>query len=297
MTLLVRAPRRYEAERRYVLGVVLGDWLGLDWRLDDHEHADVRIGVAGPDDRVVTLPDVLFATDESRWLTSSALPRPPLVRRAVGRAGSGLLDATERLPVLYGVPSPQDRPLVQLGSRGAHLQVDVFGGVFAMLTRYEETVPGERDRYERYPAAAALAVREGFLTVPIVDAYVELLWAALQRLWPRLTRLRRGYRVLLSHDVDDPLSTVGRSRVLLARQLAGDVVRRRDPGLLFRRARALADARRGTLDRDPAQHLRLPDGGQRTARPAQRLLLPVEQRRRPARRPVRPRSTTRGSGG
>ena len=33
MTVLVEAPRSYEPERRYILEVVLSDWLGLDWRL------------------------------------------------------------------------------------------------------------------------------------------------------------------------------------------------------------------------------------------------------------------------
>jgi hypothetical protein len=251
MTLVVHAPVRYAAERRYVLGVVLSEWLGLPWRLADHGHADVRIALDGADDRAVTLPDVLFATDRDRWLTPSALPRTPLPWRPVGAAGSGLLEAAERLPVVYGAPGPDDRPLVRLDDGGVRVDVDVFGSAFALLTRYEEALPGERDRYRRFPAANALAVREGFLGVPIVDAYVELLRAALLRLWPRLVRPRTEYRVLLSHDVDDPLSTLGRSGALLARQLAGDVVRRRDLGLLLRRVRALADARRGRLDRDP----------------------------------------------
>jgi hypothetical protein len=252
VTLVVRAPARYTAERRYVLDVVLAERLGLAWRLEEHPRADVRIGLDGADDeRVVTLPDVLFATDERRWLTAEALPATPLPWRAVGEAGAGVLDAAERLPVLYGTPGPDGRPLVELDEGGARLAVDVLGGAFAVLTRYEEVLPGERDRFRRFPAVRALAVREGFLGLPVVDAYVELLAAALRRLWPRLPRPRGAYRVLLSHDVDDPLSTVGRTPALLARQLAGDVVRRRDPGLLLRRARALAGARRGRLDRDP----------------------------------------------
>ena len=251
MTIIVRMPSRYSAERRYVLGIVLGEWLGLEWQAEVHRHADVRIGQAGGDERVVTLPDVLFATDEARWLTAAALPRQPLARRTVGAVGAGVLTATEQLPVLYGSSIREDRPLAELDPTGVRLHVDVFGSAFAMLTRYEEVIPGARDAYQRYPAAASVAVCAGILRTPVVDAYVELLRAALHHLWPRLTTARRDYRVLLSHDVDDPLSTLGRSRALLARQLAGDVVRRRDPGLLLRRTRALADARRGRLDRDP----------------------------------------------
>jgi hypothetical protein len=249
--IVVRFPPRYGAERRYILGVVLGEWLGLQWRPEEHEHADVEIGLDGVDDRVVTVPDTLFATEDAQWLTAASLPRLPVSWRAVGAAGAGVLGATERLPVLYGPPVADDRPLAEVDDGGVRLNVDMFGSAFAMLTRYEEAIPGERDAYGRYPAAAALAVRENFLRTPVVDAYVELLRAALQGLWPQLTTAHGDYRVLLSHDVDDPLSTVGRSRGLLARQLAGDVVRRRDVGLLVRRARAQADLVRGRLDRDP----------------------------------------------
>jgi hypothetical protein len=250
MTLVVRAPDRYPAERRYVLGVVLSEWLGLDWRLEVHRHPDVRIGLDGPDDRELTLPDVLFAVDERRWLTSETLPTTPRPRLLVGEAGAGVLDANELLPMIYGAPG-HGQSLVQVDAGGARLHVDVFGSAFGMLTRYEEAIVGERDRFGRFPAASALAVREGFLRTPIVDCYVELLWAALHRLWPRLARRPRTYRVLLTHDVDDPLSTVGRTAPRLARQLVGDVVSRRDVRLLLRRIRALSDARRGRVDRDP----------------------------------------------
>ena len=46
MTLVVEAPPAYEPERRYVLDVVLGDWLGLDWRLEVSDRSDVRITAA-----------------------------------------------------------------------------------------------------------------------------------------------------------------------------------------------------------------------------------------------------------
>ena len=251
MTLVVRTPGRYPAERRYVLGVVLGEWLGLDWRLECADVPDVRIGVAdNPDGPVVTLPDTLFAVDEARWLTAAALPELPLARSRVGDAGGGPFDPDAVLPVLYGAPAP-GRPLVGADEHGAALRVDVFGSAFALLTRYEEIIDGERDGYQRFRAADTLAARAGFLQLPLVDAYVELLWAALHRVWPRLTRRPREYRVLLSHDVDDPLSTVGRGAAQRGRQLLGDLARRRDPGLALRRLRAQAGSWRGRLDRDP----------------------------------------------
>jgi peptidoglycan/xylan/chitin deacetylase (PgdA/CDA1 family) len=252
MTLVVRAPDGYREERRYILGVVLGDWLGLDWRLTTHERPDLRISLAeDPDGPAVTTPDVLFSTRQDRWLTASALPATPLPRRRVGEAAAGLLEAEERLPVLYGGSSPASAALGEQCGQGVRLDIDVFGSAFAMLTRYEEVVVAANDSYNRFPMTSTLAFAEGFVESPVVDAYVALLSAALGRVWPRMEFRRHRYQVMLTHDVDDPLSTVGRSPRMLARQFGGDLVRRRDVGLALRRARAVVDARRGRYDMDP----------------------------------------------
>jgi hypothetical protein len=252
MTLIVHAPSSYPAERRYVLDVVLADWLGLAWRLETHERPEVRVTLAGDGERTeLTMPDLLFGTDPSRWLSVGSLPAAPVPRIRVGDVGSEIFSPDERLPAIYrGDPEPPR--LVEVERGRVRLQVDVFGSVFFMLSRYEEVVRTDgRDRYDRFPASCSLAAEQGFLDQPVVDAYVELLAASLTRLWPRLPRRRGRYRVLLTHDVDDPLSTLGRTGAQLARQLAGDVIKRRDPGLAVRRARSLAAARRGNHDPDP----------------------------------------------
>jgi hypothetical protein len=219
VTLVVEASATYEPERRYVLDVVLRDWLGLDWELRIADRDDVRIALAEePEDRCVRVPDVLFATAPEAWLTEAALPRP-----AAGRA-----------PALYAAPALEP----------GRLEVDVFGSAFFMLTRYEELVIRDRDGHDRFPAAASIAARNGLLGVPIVDAYVERLWDAMRRTWPGLQRRPRAYEVALTHDVDDPLATLEHGAVDAARQLGGDLVRRRDARLAVRRVRSLLGDRR-----------------------------------------------------
>jgi peptidoglycan/xylan/chitin deacetylase (PgdA/CDA1 family) len=214
VTLLVEAPAAYELERRYILDVVLGDWLGLDWHLRITDRKDVRIAVAEDSGgRCLLLPDVLFATRPEAWLTEASLPSVRM---------------TDDLPVLYGSAS----------------EVDVFGSAFFMLTRYEELVVPDRDEHGRFPAAASIASRAGLLGTSIIDSYVERLWGALQRTWPRLRRRPRAFQVILTHDVDDPLATLDHSRRDVARQLGGDLVRRRDARLAARRMRSLLGDRR-----------------------------------------------------
>jgi hypothetical protein len=75
VTLLVETPPGYEPERRYILDVVLTDWLGLGYELRTAERAGVRIALAEePDGAEVHLPDVLFGTPPEQWLTEASLP-------------------------------------------------------------------------------------------------------------------------------------------------------------------------------------------------------------------------------
>jgi hypothetical protein len=85
----------------------------------------------------------------------------------------------------------------------------------------------------------------------VADAYVERLWEALARAWPRLERRVAAYRVELTHDVDDPLASLGRDTRARARQLAADALVRRDAALVARRLRSWAAARRGDHRGDP----------------------------------------------
>jgi hypothetical protein len=209
VTLLIEAPAGYEPERRYILDVVVRDWLGLDWTLAPSERREWRLSLEGAS---VVLPDVLFATPEDEWLTPASLPEASTV---------------DGLPMLY--------------------DGDLLGAAFFMLTRYEEVALPDRDEHGRFPAEAAVASRGGFLTHAIVDAYVELLWERLERTWPRLARKERAFALAISHDIDDPLTTLHNRPRDAVRQLGGDVVVRRDPRLALNRLRALA----GDRARDP----------------------------------------------
>jgi hypothetical protein len=48
LTLIVDAPAAYEPERRYILDVVLADWLGLAWRRRIQERTDVLVTALEP---------------------------------------------------------------------------------------------------------------------------------------------------------------------------------------------------------------------------------------------------------
>jgi hypothetical protein len=130
------------------------------------------------------------------------------------------------------------------------LDIDIFGGIFFQLTRYEEIAQTERDEHSRFPSQMSLAHREGFLTRPLVNEYVELLWWALARSFPRLRRRPRAFRELPSHDVDWPLMSANRTRRIL-KAAGGDLLRRRDTSLALNRLRGMAARLLSNAEADP----------------------------------------------
>ena len=87
--LLIRTPQTRVVERRYVLDVVLREWLGLDYQLGFGHEPGVAIRLSGdPQERELTLPDLLFATSPADWLTQRSMPVPPLAQQVAPLAGA-----------------------------------------------------------------------------------------------------------------------------------------------------------------------------------------------------------------
>jgi peptidoglycan/xylan/chitin deacetylase (PgdA/CDA1 family) len=250
MKLRIEHPPGYEPERRYAFEVVLREFLGLDYCVQVRPGAEVRLSLAdGPCDRVLVLPDRLFATPTADWLGPRSLPRRPLPVLSVPPALAEARVMANAVPVVYGGRAP-DAAVFAADEAGGTLRVDVFGGVFFLLTRYEELVDRRRDAHGRFPDRAALAYREGFLHRPLANEYVELLWAAMRWLWPRIRRRPRRFRALLTHDVDWPLCTAGRNWLQVGRRAALDILRRRDLGPAEARVRSYLKTRRGDITAD-----------------------------------------------
>jgi peptidoglycan/xylan/chitin deacetylase (PgdA/CDA1 family) len=240
-------PDTYGPEREYVVDLVLGEWLGLDYRLVARDRRDVEIrSMDGDRHGALIVADVLLATPMDRWLTSDPLPRLPLpfLRKDEGRG------RPRPLPILFG-SAGQDGSGIEVIDDTTVLTVDVFGTALFGVTRYEELVDSTRDAHGRFPATASLAWQGGFLDRPIVDEYVELLSTTMHSLWPDLPTRSSTFQLRLTHDVDQPWSALGQPWGRIGKSLAADVFARRDLGLAARRLLAVADSRRGQVDADP----------------------------------------------
>lgn len=242
MTLKISHPPGRPRERRYAFDVVFREFLGIDYEAEEDvsiDHVRIDLGGAGSP-AVLAVDDRFLRTEDDRWLRRASLPVSPLAR---WRNPLGVDAAEPDIPVIFasGVRPPEACEL--------HLPIDIFGGIFFLLSRYEEAVEGaSSDRFGRFPATASLAFRESFLERPIVDEYVEILWAMLQRLRPGLQRRERRYSIHMSHDVDVPFLGCGVPTGRLVRGAAGDIIVRLSPSQAVRR---LASSLLRLPDTDP----------------------------------------------
>lgn len=241
--MLLTVPDNCRAERSWIGEVLLGDFLGLDYEMRFDDGDSVRISADG---KTLTLPDIFLSHTSQRWLSPQSLPETPLQHWNVAASGLATELTDPTMPVLFGT-----RGFDMHDSMRATLHIDIFGSAFFMLSRYEEAVDNRRDSHDRFPASASLAWKERFLERPIIDEYVEILWTAMQRLWPRLQRRQHQFRTVVTCDVDHPYHPGAMSFRRMIKRTAGEVLRKRSLNDIFRPARNYVAGRYGNWRNDP----------------------------------------------
>ncbi len=156
-------------------------------------------------------------------LPDHSLQYVPLLK-LLPSGGSLSLD-TDRIPVLFPVGTETNLLVEQREDKTIHFNIDLAATIFFMLSRWEETIIPARDSHDRFPAAASVAYRQGFLDRPIVDEYAMILREWLHELVPGWKAPKSQFRVFLSHDMDHPI--LWRSFGQAMRTSAGDIIKRR----------------------------------------------------------------------
>lgn len=252
MSFVLEHPPGHDAARGYAAAVVLGGWLGLDVALQPVERAGWCLRDEGGAARLV-MPDSFFANASDAWLQPHSVPDEGLPRWRPGEAFPGVALVEPELPLIAGQAHPEGGywRLSEAGAgREGWLGLDLPGAAFFLLSRYEEVAAPVADARGRFPASASLAAREGFLERPLLDEYVEVMWAAMEQLWPGLRRPPARGQVRYSCDVDAPYDPATKSGKVFLRALAGDIVKRRSPTRALDTIAALGRGRRGDYSRD-----------------------------------------------
>jgi len=124
-------------------------------------------------------------------------PAPPNWREWQGR----------QIPFFFdGAP---EKPLLLFLEDKAVISVDLVSAAFYLLSGWQEYFSTERDRHGRFPYAASVQKKYGFVALPVVNYYFDVLRAAVehvsgQPLQPRRWGSQKApFAAFISHDVDN----------------------------------------------------------------------------------------------
>lgn len=207
-------PDNFIPERKYIIEVMLQQFLGLEFHMYFDQVQDYTLELRNGNRLIVR--DHFFSNyDEAKgYLYIEHLPQK------VGFISNNPFLSENDIPVLYGNDEYK-------GSKSEiTVGIDLFASSFFMLTRWEEYVNPLRDLHERFPATASIAYKYDFLDRPIVNEYVEMLWNMLVYLGIKQPRKVRSYQMILTHDVDH--IRYWKNPYTLFRSMAGEIYRNKD---------------------------------------------------------------------
>lgn len=112
----------------------------------------------------------------------------------------------QRLPFFFD--AHPDQPLLMLGASTAHINADIIAGAFYLLSGWQEYFSGARDQHGRFPYAASVQQQYGFVALPVVNYYFDVLKTAVEHVSGQVLRPRRWagaapFAGFITHDVDN----------------------------------------------------------------------------------------------
>ncbi|MBI9107213.1 MAG: polysaccharide deacetylase family protein [Spirochaetales bacterium] len=242
---IITRPALCCSEIDYTLKVVFSDWLGIDYKIKTGVLQEIQIY---GNDKTLNIPVTFFEKASKLWLNEETLPVLPLKSLSHNELPSSisrfLFPSSDNIPVLYG------QPTIMLFLNQIVCSVDLIGGIFFMLSRYEEVVINERDKHDRFPAKSSIAVKENFYDRPIANEYLQLLWGMMKTLWPNIERKQRSFKIHPSHDIDKPFEDFYRPPHLMLQRFAGDVLKRKKINVAIENYKRWHNVRKGEYHTD-----------------------------------------------
>lgn len=201
LKIIIRAHSSSLDEVRWVSIWLFEEVFGLQCEVQAWEQCGYQIELDG-EETSLALPDDFLRDARANWLDVSTLPSLPVHYATVeSLPGASEQLGRSELPNLF---SEIQECLFYIDSQRGVLNLDVIGSLFFLMSRYEEAVIDVRDKHDRFPASASILGKAGLLDRAIGNEYIEVLWAAMTRIWPSLERKKRVFRMLPTHDIDHP---------------------------------------------------------------------------------------------
>jgi hypothetical protein len=89
---------------------------------------------------------------------------------------------------------------------GGDLPFDIFAASFFLLSRYEEYLPHAKDLYGRYAHENSLAFKENFLSLPLINIWLQYFKEKLKQKFPSFTIHHSAFTFLPTYDIDEAYS-------------------------------------------------------------------------------------------
>lgn len=211
----VIVPNNNISERKYILDIVLSDFLGVQYSITiDNVAENWEICLANG--LKLTINDLFFNRHmkDLSYINEINLPENIFF-------STNSFAPEPDLPILFGsgeIVSFDDKIICD---------IDIFASCFFMLARWEEYVNKTRDSHNRFPAYESLAYKFGFLDRPIVNEYVQMLKNMLIFLDKNIKFKTHKSQMFVTCDVDNPFDHTVRDCKILLRTCLGDIIKRR----------------------------------------------------------------------
>ena len=152
----------------------------------------VSVGYAG------ILPQVEIAElNEGFFAGNTPYPPPPQWREWQG----------QRVPFFFD--NAPAAPLLVLQKTSVFISVDIISAAFYLLSGWQEYFSCERDQHGRFPYAASVQKKYGFVALPVVNYYLDVMRAAIEHVSGQTLQARRWgpqqaeFVAFISHDIDN----------------------------------------------------------------------------------------------
>ena len=181
----------FSSEKKYVFNCLFNYFLGLKYEVVINDTIE-GYRIVLKNGAIIEMADsFFFRITKDNYLSRDFIPHNILSIQNV-------FSNEVELMVLYGDNECNVLDnFIKLGS-------DIIASTFFMLTRWEEYVIEIRDSHNRFSAYESVAYKNGFLNRPIINEYVEFIWAMLKYLGINQERRNRAFRIIPTHDVDLP---------------------------------------------------------------------------------------------
>ncbi|OWP62340.1 hypothetical protein CDA63_14745 [Hymenobacter amundsenii] len=152
----------------------------------------VSIGYAG------TQPQVeVVAVEHAFFAATNPYPPEPNWREWGGQRLPFFFDGSLALPLLELLPEGR-----------ARINADIVSAAFYLLSGWQEFFSEERDQHGRFPYAASVQARYGFVAVPVVNYYFDILKTAVEHVTGQVLRPPRwaggaSWAACITHDIDN----------------------------------------------------------------------------------------------